>query len=111
MNKILVFDIETIPDTKAAINLLNIDPQHTYSVEDLRKMMIEYHLKITDGRNGFLRQPFHQVITISILMADCIADHSDGMHKYIFNRLISGSIADYYGTGYNRKIFLLYRSI
>lgn len=61
-NYIMVFDIETIPDITAGHNLTGcpIDDKN-----EARKALVDYHLRITDGKNSFLRQLFHQIVTIS----------------------------------------------
>lgn len=71
-NQLFVFDIETIPDMKAAENLLG--PQI-----DLKRALNDYHLEITKGTNSFIRQPFHQVVAIAFLVADIEYDHG---HEY-----------------------------
>ncbi len=64
---IFVFDIETIPDHEAAINLTGIS--ESKSIQEKRKALTDYHLEITDGKNDFLRQLFHKVVCISFLEA------------------------------------------
>lgn len=68
---LFVFDIETIPDLSAAKNLLDLP---NASKEELRQGLTKYHLDITDQKNSFLRQPFHQVIAISFLEAEISRD-------------------------------------
>ncbi|WP_395877223.1 3'-5' exonuclease [Ehrlichia muris] len=69
LNSLLVFDIETVPDVDACRNLLsNFDD--TVELSEKREALINYHLEITDGKNPFLRQPFHKVVAISFLKAD-----------------------------------------
>jgi predicted PolB exonuclease-like 3'-5' exonuclease len=88
-DSLFVFDIETIPDTDAAHNLTGTT---TTDVASLRQEMEQYHLDITDGRNSFLRQPFHKVVAISFLIADI---HRDGGHEYYALReLRSGGTKD-----------------
>jgi len=70
---LFVFDIETIPDLTAAKNLLNMP---NASAAELRAGLTKYHLDLTDQKNSFLRQPFHQIITISFLEAEIIRDSS-----------------------------------
>ncbi len=70
---LFVFDIETIPDLKAARNLL--DMKNASSAE-VREAIIKYHLDLTDQKNSFLRQPFHQVVAISFLEAEIVRDFS-----------------------------------
>jgi predicted PolB exonuclease-like 3'-5' exonuclease len=61
---LFIFDIETIPDLKAAQNLLDLP---NASKNELRDALVKYHLEITDGKNSFLRQVFHQIIAISFV--------------------------------------------
>ena len=69
LNSLLVFDIETIPDVDACSNLLdNFDD--TIGLIEKREALTNYHLEVTDGKNPFLRQPFHKVVAISFLKAD-----------------------------------------
>ncbi len=68
---LFVFDIETIPDIKAAKNLLDLKEG---SNQEMREHLTKYHLDLTDGKNAFLRQVFHQVITISFLEAEIVRD-------------------------------------
>ncbi len=83
---LFVFDIETIPDTKTAKSLLDIDSD---DVSSLRQALTNYHLKITDGRNSFLRQPFHQVVAISFLEAEIMRD-DQGRESYKIVDIRSG---------------------
>lgn len=83
---LFIFDIETIPDTKTAKNLLGID---LADENEMRQALTDYHLKITDGRNAFLRQPFHKVVAISFLEAKIIRDY-DGHEFYEFVDLRTG---------------------
>ncbi len=83
---LFVFDIETIPDTQTARNLLDLHDQDT---SKLRQALTDYHLKITDGRNPFLRQPFHHVVSISFLDAEILRDYS-GQEYYKINDIRSG---------------------
>ncbi len=70
---LFVFDIETIPDLKAAKNLLDLP---NASKDELRQGLTKYHLDLTDQKNAFLRQPFHEIIAISFLEAEIIRDFS-----------------------------------
>ena len=79
LDHLMVFDIETVPDVSAVPNLLGTEAE---SLEEKHRMLTDYHLKITDGKNSFLRQPFHQIITISILIADI--NRTQQNEKYIF---------------------------
>lgn len=85
-NSLFVFDIETIPDIDAAKNLLGIDGNNK---DQIRQALVDYHLKITDGKNGFIRQPFQKVVAISFLQADIIRD-SNGSERYVLNEIRSG---------------------
>ncbi len=68
---LFVFDIETIPDLNAAKNLLDLSDGST---AELREGLTKYHLDLTDQKNSFLRQPFHQVVSISFLEAEIVRD-------------------------------------
>jgi hypothetical protein len=70
---LFVFDIETIPDLNAAKNLLDSPDA---SLSELREGLVKYHLDLTDQKNSFLRQPFHQVAAISFLEAEIVRDFS-----------------------------------
>ena len=87
---LFVFDIETIPDLTAAKNLLNIADG---SGPELRQALTKYHLDLTDGKNSFLRQPFHQVITISFLEAEIVRDFSGCEFYKIINIRSGGDLA------------------
>jgi hypothetical protein len=82
---LFVFDIETIPDSSSAKNLLDIESDN---IEECRGALEDYHLKLTDGKNGFLRQPFHKVVAISFLEAKIIADGNS--EQYILGEIRSG---------------------
>lgn len=83
---LFVFDIETIPDTDTAKILLD---DHKSNEQELRQNLTDYHLKLTDGRNSFLRQPFHKVVAISFLEADIVRDY-DGAENYKITSLRTG---------------------
>jgi predicted PolB exonuclease-like 3'-5' exonuclease len=85
-NSLFVFDIETIPDTEAAKNLLDLSGNNE---EEIRQALTDYHLKITDGKNSFIRQPFQKVVAISFLQADIIRD-GNGCERYVLNEIRSG---------------------
>jgi predicted PolB exonuclease-like 3'-5' exonuclease len=67
IDNIVIFDIETIPDIEVAYDLCNLDKTIEYEVSYLRQEMTNYHLKITEGKNDFIRQPFHKVVCISYI--------------------------------------------
>ena len=75
---LFVFDIETIPDINAAKNLLNLPDG---SKQELRDGLEKYHLDITNQKNSFLRQPFHQIVAIGFLEAEIVRDF-DGNEFY-----------------------------
>lgn len=83
---LFVFDIETIPDTDSTQRLLDMQ---TDDKEALRQALTDYHLELTDGRNSFLRQPFHKVVAISFLEAEIIRDFS-GQEFYHIKDIRSG---------------------
>jgi 3'-5' exonuclease len=82
---LFVFDIETIPDTEAAPALTGIESQGT---QERRQALETYHLEATEGRNAFLRQPFHQVVCISFLEAQIAREN--GRERYTLTELRSG---------------------
>ncbi|MCG8509502.1 MAG: 3'-5' exonuclease, partial [Rhodospirillales bacterium] len=82
---LLVFDIETVPDTDAVFNLTGFEGTDT---ESLRAELERYHLEITDGRNPFPRQPFHRVVAISFLRAEIHREGGD--EAYLLQELRSG---------------------
>ncbi len=83
---LFVFDIETIPDTKAAQNLLDLKDANE---SELREALTQYHLDITNQKNSFLRQPFHKVVAISFLEAEIVRDFN-GTEFYKIKDLRSG---------------------
>ncbi|MCL2566974.1 MAG: 3'-5' exonuclease [Alphaproteobacteria bacterium] len=90
---LFVFDIETIPDDEAAFNLIGEADGDLSTIDNRRKALSEYHLKITDGKNDFLRQPFHKVVAISFLVAS-IDYTSDGQELIKFKEIRSGGEAN-----------------
>ncbi|MDR2007518.1 MAG: 3'-5' exonuclease [Alphaproteobacteria bacterium] len=86
---LFIFDIETIPDDIAAFNLIGEDSADLSSLEKRREALAQYHLKITDGKNDFLRQPFHKVVAISFLVAS-IDYTGDGQEIIKFKEIRSG---------------------
>ncbi len=83
---LFVLDIETIPDTNAAKNLLDLP---NASQEELREGLTKYHLDITDQKNSFLRQPFHKIVAIGFLEAQIIRDF-DGVEFYKITEIRCG---------------------
>jgi hypothetical protein len=85
---LFVFDIETIPDTEIAPNLTGEEGD----IAARREALSQYHLEITDGKNSFLRQPFHRVVAISFLEAEI---KREGAHEtYILKEVRSGGKKD-----------------
>lgn len=76
LQSLFVFDIETVPDTDAVKNLTG---STSTDVAELRQALEQYHLDITDGKNAFLRQPFHKVVAISFLEAEI---HREGNNEH-----------------------------
>ncbi len=83
---LFVFDIETIPDEEAAINLIGIDK--SANKQEKREALKKYHLEITDGKNDFLRQPFHKIVAISFLEADIARENNQ--EQYHLTNIKSG---------------------
>lgn len=82
---LFVFDIETVPDTDAVVNLTGFtDPDPAAR----RKELERYHLDVTDGRNSFPRQPFHRVVAIGFLDAEI--EREGGGEIYHLRDLRSG---------------------
>ncbi len=65
---LFVFDIETVADNESAVNLLG-EEYSGKSLAEQREGLHKYHLEITEGKNAFLRQPFHKIVAISFLRA------------------------------------------
>ena len=88
---IVVFDIESIPDTDLAGKLCDIPDSKLKEMTqpELRKEMENYHVDNHNG-NSFLRQPFHRIACISFLVAE-IYDSSSGTEEYILKQLDSYS--------------------
>jgi predicted PolB exonuclease-like 3'-5' exonuclease len=80
-----VFDIETIPDTDAAPGLTGCD---SADISERREALRQYHLQATEGRNDFLRQPFHKVVAISFAEAEI--HRIDNNESYLLTDVRSG---------------------
>lgn len=78
---LLVFDIETVIDVEAARRLLDIG--ESISDSDVIIALENYHLKITDGKNKFARQPFHKIAAISFLVAEIVRGENGEEYKVI----------------------------
>lgn len=90
---IFVFDIETIPDDESALNLIGEEKTDLGDIKKRREALREYHLEITDGKNDFLRQPFHKVVAISFLVAS-IEYNNEGQEVLKFREVRSGGTKD-----------------
>ncbi|MFN9789517.1 MAG: 3'-5' exonuclease [Holosporales bacterium] len=84
-----VFDIETIPDTDAAPGLTGCD---SADISERREALRQYHLQATEGRNDFLRQPFHKVVAISFAEAEI--HRIDNNESYLLTDVRSGGTVD-----------------
>ena len=82
---LFVFDIETVPDVDLVRDLTGCE---STDVNELRQALTDYHLKITDGKNSFPRQPFHKVVAISFLEAEIIREEKS--EQYILQEVRSG---------------------
>ena len=87
---LFVFDIETIPDTDAVINLTGFDGP---GIEARRTELARYHLDITSGKSPFPRQPFHKVVAISFLEAEI--NYSIDGESYHLRELRTGGEAGF----------------
>ena len=87
---LVVFDIETIPNTLLAGELCDIpkDELAKMTQAEIRKEMEQYHIENHNG-NAFLRQPFHRIACISFLVAEIVDNF--GKEEYIFKQLDSYS--------------------
>ena len=89
---LFVFDIETVPDTEATEQLLDLEPG-AFDVQALRDQLTQYHLEITNGNNPFPRQPFHRIVAISFLTAEIHRDDEDN-ETFVLSELRSGGRED-----------------
>ena len=87
---LFVFDIETMPDTNAALSLTGFDDP---DVAAHRQELGRYHLEKTGGKNPFPRQPFHKVVAISFLEAEIERDGNQ--EAYFLRELRSGGEAGF----------------
>ena len=87
---LVVFDIETIPDTDLAGELCDLSAEQVgaMSLPELRDAMAQYHIEKHNG-NAFLRQPFHRIACISFLLAEIT--NNFGREQYTFKKLESYS--------------------
>lgn len=109
LENIIVFDIETIPDTSLASELCegmikednatisgnksNENDKYTkleiekLSEKEKRVLMQRYHIEKHNG-NSFLRQPFHKIVCVSFLVVHIEYDDNGG-EKYTYKALKS----------------------
>ena len=66
LDELFVFDIETVPDTDVLQSLTG----STTTDEKQKRLELEEYSREVSGGNPFPRQPFHRVVSISILWAD-----------------------------------------
>ncbi|AHX11630.1 putative 3'-5' exonuclease related to the exonuclease domain of PolB family protein [Neorickettsia helminthoeca str. Oregon] len=90
MDSVVVFDVETIPDTDLCAALTGCKSDN---LDEMRSAMEDYHLRITDGKNPFLRQPFHKVIVVSLLKATLAV--KNGYEFLELKKIASGDIESY----------------
>ena len=63
---LLVFDLETVPDTNAAERLLGT----TYETDGERRAALDnYQRQSSNGRSAFLNAPLHRIVAIGVLHA------------------------------------------
>ncbi len=91
LDSLLVFDIETIPDTDICNNLIGEAVGEDDDILAKREAMANYHLDITNGQNSFLRQPFHKIVAISFLRADI--KRGGGYESFTLQEIRSGGTA------------------
>jgi predicted PolB exonuclease-like 3'-5' exonuclease len=63
---VLVFDIETIPDTAIGRKLYDLDG---LSDKEVAEVMFTHRRQETDGKSDFLRLHLHQVVAISVVLS------------------------------------------
>lgn len=63
---ILVFDIETVPDTESGRRLYDLDG---LSDREVAEVMFSHRRQDTDGASDFLRLHLHKVVAISVLLS------------------------------------------
>lgn len=82
--KLLVFDLETIPDVALCRTLWEdaaADLDDAAVVEKLYEKMLEE----TGGKSNFPKLPYHKIVAIGCLLADI--ETADGLESYHFRRL------------------------
>lgn len=87
MEKIIVFDIETIADIEIAKRLLNIQEG---SDEEILTKLVDYHSEIANG-NTFFRQMFWKIVCLSYVEANLVKD-DNGAYYSVKNVRTAGNI-------------------
>lgn len=71
-SKLIIFDLETIPDIDSAKVLLNCDNEETK--EEIREKLTNYHIE--KSNNPFHRQMFHEIVCIGIIEVDILHNYN-----------------------------------
>src|SRR4051812_12069708 len=87
--KLLVFDLETVPDTALARNLWP-EGCADLSNEDCVEYIYAHHRAKSSSGSDFPAPPFHKIVAIGCLLADIEQD--GGTETYHFRKL--GCIGD-----------------
>lgn len=87
--KLLVFDLETVPDLNLARKMW---PTETDGLDDLQTVeyIYEHHRKASSSGSDFPRPSFHKIVAIGCLLADI--EPEDGYETYNFRKV--GCIGD-----------------
>ncbi len=86
---LFVFDIETICDINSARKLLGLE---NATPREVQQAITQYHLDLTDQKNPFLRQPFHQIIAISFLQAEIQRDFNGNEFYHLIDIRSGGDL-------------------
>ncbi len=116
---ILVFDIETIPDTESGSKLYNLEG---LGDEEIAQVMFSQRRQETGGTSDFLRHYVHKVVAISVVLASndklsvwSIGD-TDSDEKEIIQRFFDGiekytpTLVSWNGGGFDLPV-LNYRAL
>lgn len=82
--KLLVFDLETVPDIDLAKKMW---PEQTASLtpEETVEYIYAHHRALSSTGSDFPRPSFHKIVAIGCLLADI--EHEDGFETYHFRKL------------------------
>lgn len=84
LRKLLVFDLETVPDVQYARALW---PEHAQLTDAaLEEHISTYFREKSGGRSDFPSPPFHKIVAIGCLLAD-IEQEDDGTESYRFRKV------------------------